>query len=141
MPTLDTAIVYPGMCLFEATNVSEARGTTRPFELFGAPWIDSPELCDALNALKLPGVYFREHYFEPTFHKYAKQICNGAQIHVLDRESFLPFETAVQILRYLFHRYPNDFAWKAPPYEYEYKKLPIDILLGNGTFRKERIEG
>jgi uncharacterized protein YbbC (DUF1343 family) len=140
MPTLETAIVYPGMCLLEATNVSEARGTPRPFELFGAPWIDAPELCAHLNAQKLPGVYFREHYFEPTFHKYARQICGGAQIHVLDREAFLPFETTVQILRYLFGRYPKDFAWKAPPYEYEYHKLPIDILLGSGEFRRERIE-
>ncbi|MDR2581194.1 MAG: DUF1343 domain-containing protein [Fibromonadaceae bacterium] len=130
MPTLETAIVYPGQCLLEATNVSEARGTTRPFELFGAPWINAPEMCDYLNSLKLPGVYFRENYYQPTFHKYSGQICHGAQIHVLDREEFLPFETTIQILRHLFHRYPNDFAWKQPPYEYEHEKLPIDILLG-----------
>lgn len=140
MPTLDTAIVYPGMCLFEATNVSEGRGTTRPFELFGAPFIDAKKLCRYLNGLKLPGVYFRENYFQPTFHKGAGQICGGAQIHVLDREKFRSFEMAVRILRYLRHEYPNDFAWKNPPYEYEYEKLPIDILLGSGTFRKDFIE-
>ncbi|GHV16688.1 hypothetical protein AGMMS49938_16920 [Fibrobacterales bacterium] len=140
MPTLETAIVYPGQCLLEATNVSEGRGTTKPFELFGATWIDSAQMCDYLNGLSLPGVYFREHHFQPTFHKYAGEICNGAQIHILEREEFLPFETTIQILKYLFHRYPNNFQWKSPPYEYEFEKLPIDILLGSGTYRKERIE-
>lgn len=140
MPTLDTAIVYPGMCLFEATNVSEGRGTTRPFELFGAPFIDAPKLCRYMNSLRLPGVHFRENYFQPTFHKWSGQICGGAQIHVTDRNKFRSFEMAVLLLRYLFATYPNDFSWKNPPYEYEFEKLPIDILLGNGTFRKEHIE-
>lgn len=140
MPTLDTAIVYPGMCLFEATNVSEGRGTTRPFEIFGAPFIQAEKLCNYMNGLKLPGVYFRENYFQPTFHKGAGQICGGAQIHVLDRNVFRSFDMAIKLLQYLFHEYPEDFAWKAPPYEYEYEKLPIDILLGSGTFRKEFIE-
>ena len=140
MPTLDTAIVYPGMCLFEATNVSEGRGTTRPFEIFGAPFIDAPKLCKYLNDLKLPGVYFRENYFQPTFHKGAGQICGGAQIHVTDRNVYRSFDMAIRILRYLHHEYPKDFAWKLPPYEYEYEKLPIDILLGSGTFRSEFIE-
>jgi uncharacterized protein YbbC (DUF1343 family) len=140
MPTLDTAIVYPGMCLFEATNVSEGRGTTRPFEIFGAPFIDAIELCGYLNGLKLPGVYFRENWFQPTFHKWAGEICGGAQFHILNRETFQPFDAAIRILHYLFHRYPGQFQWKQPPYEYEYTKLPIDILLGNGTYRKEYIE-
>ena len=140
MPTLDTAIVYPGQCLLEATNVSEARGTTKPFELFGAPWIEAAEMCEHLNNLGLPGVHFRESYFQPTFHKYSGQICNGAQIHVLKREEFLPFETTIQILKYLFHRHNNDFKWKEPPYEYEYEKMPIDILLGSGSYRNFYIE-
>lgn len=140
MPTLDTAIVYPGMCLFEATNVSEGRGTTRPFELFGAPFIDAEAMCAALNAEKLPGVYFRPNWFQPTFHKWAGEMCGGAQIHVTQREEFLPFETAIRILRHLFHHYPQQFAWKAPPYEYEYDKLPIDILLGSGDYRAQFIE-
>ncbi len=140
MPTLDTAVVYPGMCLFEATNVSEGRGTTRPFEIFGAPFIDAVKLCKYMNGLKLPGVYFRENYFQPTFHKGAGHICGGAQIHVLDRDKFRSFDMAVKLLQYIFNEYPNDFAWKQPPYEYEFEKLPIDILLGNGTFRKEFIE-
>jgi len=140
MPTLDTAIVYPGMCLFEATNVSEGRGTTRPFEIFGAPFIDAEEMCQYLNGLALPGVYFRENYFQPTFHKGAGEICGGAQIHVLDRDAFESFNMAIEILKFLYHRYPDQFKWKEAPYEYEYEKLPIDILLGSGTFRKEFIE-
>ncbi len=130
MPTLDTATVYPGMCLFEATNVSEGRGTTRPFELFGAPWIDAADLAQTLNGLALPGVFFRESYFQPTFHKYAGQLCGGAQIHVLDREAFLPFRTAIEILRHVRTRYRANFEWKAPPYEYEHERLPIEILIG-----------
>jgi uncharacterized protein YbbC (DUF1343 family) len=93
-----------------------------------------------MNGLKLPGVYFRENYFQPTFHKGAGQICGGAQIHVTDRNKFRSFEMAVKLLQYIFNEYPKDFAWKQPPYEYEFHKLPIDILLGNGTFRKEFIE-
>ena len=88
MPTLETATVYPGMCLFEGTNISEGRGTTRPFEIFGAPFIDAEKLCTELNALKLPGVFFRENYFQPTFQKFAGQLCGGAQIHVIDRKQF-----------------------------------------------------
>lgn len=140
MPTLDTAIVYPGMCLYEATNVSEGRGTTRPFEIFGAPFIQAEEFCAHMNQLQLPGVYFREHWFQPTFHKWMGQLCGGTQMHITDREAFLPFETTIQSLRFLFHRYPCDFQWKQPPYEYEFHKLPIDILLGNGWYRKKHIE-
>ena len=91
MPTLDTATVYPGMCLLEGTNISEGRGTTRPFEIFGAPFIDAEQLCSELNSLRLPGVFFRENYFQPTFHKFAGELCGGAQLHVTDRETFQPF--------------------------------------------------
>ena len=91
MPTVDTAVVYPGMCLFEATNVSEGRGTTKPFEIFGAPWIEAHALCAKMNGENLPGVFFREAYFQPTFHKYAGQLCGGAQIHVWDRRASCPF--------------------------------------------------
>ena len=130
MPTLDTAIVYPGMCLLEATNISEGRGTTRPFEIFGAPFMDAEQLCEKLNASKLPGVYFRENYFQPTFQKFAAELCGGAQIHVLDRERFQPFATAVTIIRLIREMYPEQFAWKQPPYEYEYNRLPIEVLIG-----------
>ena len=130
MPTLDTATVYPGMCLLEGTNISEGRGTTRPFEIFGAPFIDAQKLCSELNALRVPGVFFRENYFQPTFHKFAGELCGGAQIHVTDRNAFHPFQTGLEIIRLMRNLYPDQFAWKQPPYEYETEKLPIEILLG-----------
>jgi uncharacterized protein YbbC (DUF1343 family) len=135
MPTLDSATVYPGMCLFEGTNISEGRGTTRPFEIFGAPFIDSEKLCAVLQDLKLPGVLFRENYFQPTFQKFAGQLCGGAQIHVTDREAFRPFQTGLEILRTIRTLYPDQFAWKQPPYEYETEKLPIEVLLGGPVER------
>ena len=130
MPTLETATVYPGMCLLEGTNISEGRGTTRPFEIFGAPFIDAEGLCSELNALNLPGVFFRENYFQPTFHKFAGELCGGAQIHVTDRNAFSPFRTGIEVIRCIRKLYPCQFAWKQPPYEYEYEKMPIEILLG-----------
>ena len=152
MPTLDTATVYPGMCLLEATNISEGRGTTRPFEIFGAPFIDAEKLCHELNALSLPGVFFRQNYFQPTFHKFAvdatppsrnpkktgegaastfaSELCGGAQLHVLDRQSFRPVETGIEVIRCIRKLHADKFAWRQPPYEYEHEKLPIEILLG-----------
>ncbi|HEX8281162.1 MAG TPA: DUF1343 domain-containing protein [Chthoniobacterales bacterium] len=130
MPTLETALVYPGMCLLEGTNISEGRGTTRPFEIFGAPFIEADDLARTLNAAGLPGVYFRENYFQPTFHKFAGELCGGAQLHVTDRDAFRPLETALTIIRHLRSRYANSFQWKQPPYEYEYERLPIEVLLG-----------
>lgn len=130
MPTPDTAVVYPGMCLLEGTNISEGRGTTRPFELFGAPWIDGEPIAAELNGLALPGVHFRAAAFEPGFQKHADRICRGAQIHVTDRNVFQPLRTGLEIIRTVREMYPNDFAWKQPPYEYEHEKLPIEILCG-----------
>ena len=130
MPTLETAMVYPGMCLLEGTNISEGRGTTRPFEVFGAPFIDAEMFCHEMNGAGLPGVYFRETYFQPTFHKFAGEVCAGAQLHVIDRDQFQPFATGVEIIRRLRKLYSNSFAWRQPPYEYEYRRLPIEILLG-----------
>jgi uncharacterized protein YbbC (DUF1343 family) len=130
MPTLDTATVYPGMCLLEGTNISEGRGTTRPFEIFGAPFIDPEKLSSELNALNLPGVFFRENYFQPTFHKFAGELCGGAQLHVIDRETFQPFLTGVQIIKRIRKIYGKEFQWRQPPYEYEWKRLPIEILIG-----------
>jgi uncharacterized protein YbbC (DUF1343 family) len=130
MPTLETATVYPGMCLLEGTNISEGRGTTRPFEIFGAPFVDAEVFCDEMNGANLAGVYFRETHFQPTFHKFAGQVCAGAQLHVTDRDQFQAFATGIEIIRRLRKLYPNSFAWKQPPYEYEYRRLPIEILLG-----------
>jgi uncharacterized protein YbbC (DUF1343 family) len=130
MPTPDTAVVYPGMCLLEGTNLSEGRGTTRPFELFGAPWIDGEKLTRELQSRGLPGVHFRAAAFEPGFQKYAGLICRGAQMHVTDRQGFRPLRTALEILRTIRDLHPRDFAWKQPPYEYEHEKLPVEILCG-----------
>jgi uncharacterized protein YbbC (DUF1343 family) len=135
MPTLDTAAVYPGMCLLEGTNLSEGRGTTRPFEIFGAPFIEPDVLIDHLGAFKLPGVIFRPMYFQPTFQKHAGSLCGGAQIHVINRNKFKPFKTGVAILKAVHDLYPDHFAWKQPPYEYETEKMPIDILAGTDRLR------
>ena len=130
MPTVDTAVVYPGMCLLEATNMSEGRGTTKPFELFGAGYItDARDFAAKLNRLGLPGVFFREAWFQPTFHKFQGQLCGGAQFHVTDRKTFLPWKSTIEMLNLVRRDYPG-FQWKPPPYEYEHKKLPIEILIG-----------
>jgi uncharacterized protein YbbC (DUF1343 family) len=135
LPTLDSAIVYPGAVLFEGTRLSEGRGTTRPFELIGAPWIDGDRLADAMNGLGLPGVHFRPAFFEPTFQKHAKETCGGCQIHVLDRQKFRPVQTAVQLMAEFRRQDPARFPWREPPYEYEHDKEPIDILYGSDQLR------
>jgi uncharacterized protein YbbC (DUF1343 family) len=137
MPTLDTAIVYPGQVLFEGTQLSEARGTTRPFELVGAPWIDADRFAASMNAHALPGVHFRATYFEPTFQKFAKQTCGGCQIHVTNRETFRPVLATATLLREFRAANPERFAWRQPPYEYEHDKMPIDILAGSSDLRQQ----
>jgi uncharacterized protein YbbC (DUF1343 family) len=135
IPTLDTAIVYPGTVLFEGILISEGRGTTRPFELIGAPWIEAESFARQMNALKLPGAYFRPAVFEPTFQKHAKQTCGGCQIHVTDRQQFQPVLVGVALIA-MFHQVdPARFAWRQPPYEYEHDNMPIDILAGSATLR------
>ena len=135
LPTLDSAIVYPGAVLFEGTMVSEGRGTTRPFELLGAPWIDGDRLAAAMNARGLPGVHFRAVFFEPTFQKHAKTACGGCQLHVTDRSAFEPVRTAVELIAEFRREAPASFAWRQPPYEYEHDKQPIDILYGSDRLR------
>ncbi len=135
LPTLDSAIVYPGAVLFEGTRLSEGRGTTRPFELIGAPWIDGERLADAMNGRALPGVHVRPVVFEPTFQKHAKTPCGGCQIHVLDRRSFQPVRTAVELMAEFKRQDPARFPWREPPYEYEHDKQPIDILYGSDRLR------
>lgn len=137
MPMLDTATVYPGMCLLEGTLLSEGRGTTRPFEIFGAPFIDPDALVRRLREFALPGAVFRPLFFQPTFQKHAGILCGGAQIHVTDRNAFRSFATGVAILKAVHDLYPDRFAWKQPPYEYETEKMPIDILAGTDRLRKE----
>ncbi|OGP29156.1 MAG: hypothetical protein A2067_05695 [Deltaproteobacteria bacterium GWB2_42_7] len=129
------------MCLIEGTILSEGRGTTRPFEIFGAPIIEPKALIKRLNEFKLPGVVFRPLYFQPTFQKHAGKLCGGAQLHVTNREKFKPFKTGVAILKAVHDLYPEDFKWKEPPYEYETEKLPIDILAGTDRLRKDIEDG
>ena len=136
LPTLDSAIVYPGTVLFEGTNVSEGRGTTRPFELVGAPWIDPEPFAADLNARGLRGVWFRPAAFEPTFHKHAGVLCGGCQIHVTDRRTFQPVAVAVELVEAFRRAGPGQFTWRDPPYEYELVKPPIDILFGSARLRE-----
>jgi len=136
IPTLETAIVYPGAVLFEGTRVSEGRGTTRPFEIIGAPWIDGERFAEALNRRHLQGVYFRPVLFEPTFHKHAQQPCGGAQIHVTDRRAFRAMRVAVEMLAEFHREAPGTVLWRDPPYEYETVKPPIDILYGSDRLRR-----
>jgi uncharacterized protein YbbC (DUF1343 family) len=134
--TLDSAIVYPGTVLFEGTMASEARGTTRPFELVGAPWVHAERLAATLNARRLPGVHFRAAVFEPTFQKHARTTCGGCQIHVLDRRAFRPVLTGVTLIETIRAEDPAAFSWRRPPYEYEHDKQPIDILAGSPALRE-----
>lgn len=136
MPTVETAFVYPGGCLLEGTNLSEGRGTTRPFEIFGAPWIDPDTLVGLLRDWNLPGVVWRPLVFEPTFHKFAGQPCGGVQVHVTDRRAFRPVLTYTAAIAAARELWPGRFAWREPPYEYETVKLPIDILAGGPRWRQ-----
>ncbi len=137
VPTVESAVVYPGTVLFEGTNVSEGRGTTRPFELIGAPWVDAEALAEKLRTYDLPGVHFRPVVFEPTFQKHAKQACGGCQIHVLDRQEFRAVESAVAVLVEIRMQNPSAFQWRQPPYQYEHEKLPFDILAGSSQLRQQ----
>ena len=137
LPTVDGAIVYPGTVLLKGTMVSEGRGTTRPFELLGAPYADAYEVAEYLNHLPLPGVHFRPHSFLPTFQKHAGQLCHGVQIHVQSRQDFKPVLTGIAIIKAYHDLYPQDFHWKEPPYEYELERLPFDVIAGTKKLREQ----
>lgn len=135
MPAPATALVYPGMCLLEATNLSEGRGTCRPFEVFGAPWLDEEALCGALNgAGALEGAVLSPHRFIPAFHKHAGETCRGAILTVTDRDAFRPFAAGLAILAGCFRS--RETGWRPPPYEYVYDRMPVDILAGSPRFRE-----
>jgi uncharacterized protein YbbC (DUF1343 family) len=135
MPSVDTAFVYPGACLVEGTNLSEGRGTTRPFELVGAPWLDAWRLARDMEREGLPGVRFRPAFFTPTFQKHAGRLCGGVQVHVTDRRRFSAFLTYLLLIAHARRQDPARFAWRDPPYEYEFVKRPIDILCGTDSVR------
>ncbi|MFA5111397.1 MAG: DUF1343 domain-containing protein [Desulfobaccales bacterium] len=136
LPTLDGALVYPGQVLLEGTNLSEGRGTTRPFELFGAPFLEPGRILDQLKGIELPGVILRTACFEPTFHKWAGALCRGFQLHVTDRQAFKPYYTTLTLLAAIQRLYPDRFAWRQPPYEYETVRLPFDLLTGDDLIRR-----
>lgn len=135
MPTLDTALVYPGQCLLEGTNLSEGRGTTRPFELCGAPWLDAARLARRMNEEKLAGVRFRAAWFRPTFQKHAGQDCGGVQLHITDREAFQPVRTSLALLAAMREMSGSHFAWRTEPYEFVRDPIAIDLLFGSARER------
>lgn len=135
MPTVETAFPYPGTVLLEGTNLSEGRGTTRPLEGFGAPYLDPLLIDQIIRNVETPGAILRPCSFEPCFHKWTKQLCHGLQFHVTDREIFQPLRAMIRLLREVRRAKPADFAWKQPPYEYELEKLPIDLINGSDQVR------
>jgi len=141
MPTIEAATVFPGTVHFEGTQVSEGRGTTRPFEFVGAPYIVSEEFAAHLNNANLPGVYFRSCIFRPTFQKHAGISCGGVQLHVIDRDNFEPVTTGLTMVKVAHDLYPGQFSWKEPPYEYVYDRNPFDVIAGTIKVRQAIEEG
>jgi uncharacterized protein YbbC (DUF1343 family) len=139
MPSPGCALVYPGQVIWEGTNLSEGRGTTQPFEICGAPYIDPEGLLRELDGDRLEGVVLRPLAFEPTSGKWAGQRCYGVQLHVTDPSRFRPYRTSLRLLQTVIRNHGGDFAWRPPPYEYEYEHLPIDLIIGDGTIRR-RVE-
>lgn len=135
MPTPATALVFPGTCLVEATELSEGRGTTRPFQLVGAPWLDPLGLARRLADLELPGVRFVPTYFRPQFHKHADELCGGVELVVTDAGAFAPYRTGVELVAALAASSPADFAWRRAPYEFVADLPAIDLLTGTDRCR------
>jgi uncharacterized protein YbbC (DUF1343 family) len=136
MPSFSTALVYPGAVLLEGTNLSEGRGTTRPFELAGAPFIDPFLLASELQGLKLPGARFVPMFFKPEFSKHAGRVCGGVLVQVLDRDKFRGFQIYYELIRLAAQLHPEAFQWQMPPYEFEYLRPPIDMICGSDMIRK-----
>lgn len=137
MPTVDTATVFPATVYFEGTQISEGRGTTRPFEIVGAPYVNGRAYKQALDRLELPGVIFREINFLPTFQKHAGSVCGGVFVHVSDRRIFKPVITGIAMVKTLYHLYPDDFEWKNTAYEYVFDRNPFDVIAGTSETRKQ----
>jgi uncharacterized protein YbbC (DUF1343 family) len=136
MPTVDTAYLYPGGCLIEGTNLSEGRGTTKPFHLVGAPWLDPWKLADELNRSDLAGLAFRPCYFTPTFQKHQGVVCGGVEVHITDRRKIDAFYAYLTLIEKARAQDKEKFEWRKPPYEYELIKPPIDILCGSSSVRE-----
>ncbi len=141
MPTPETAMVYPGQVIWEGTNVSEGRGTTLPFEFVGAPYWQHDALLSQLELTVLPGCFLRPIVFQPTSGKWMGESCQGFQIHVTEPEAYLPYRTSLALLQATMHLYPQYFRYKEPPYEYEFKRLPLDLILGDREVREQLMQG
>ncbi|MBI5570269.1 MAG: DUF1343 domain-containing protein [Desulfomonile tiedjei] len=141
MPLVETGVVYPGQVILEGTNLSEGRGTTRPFELFGAPYLEPEAVTATMEAGVLEGSILRDTFFRPAFNKWADSVCRGFQIHVTDRRLYRPYRLTLGLLSALLKLYPDDFRWSDPPYEYVYDKLPVDVILGDAAVRTDLEQG
>lgn len=137
IPTVESTVVFPGTVFFEGTCASEGRGTTMPFEQVGAPYINPDRLANELNALEMSGVYFRPAVFLPTFQKHSGEACGGVFIHVTERAAFRPVKAGLAIISEIMRQYPDEFAWKKPPYEYEFERVPFDVISGNTSLRAD----
>ena len=141
MPLPETAYVYPGQVIWEGTNVSEGRGTCRPFEMFGAAFLDPPRIRARLRPEASAGCYLQEVAFRPTFHKWEGKLCRGFMIHILDHRAYRPYFMTIALLAAILEIHRDEFEWKDPPYEYEYERLPIDLILGDIALRRALEEG
>jgi len=135
MPLPETAQVYPGQVIWEGTNISEGRGTCRPFETFGAPFIDPLVVRAHLTPEDTEGCHLQQHYFRPTYNKFQNELCGGFMIHVLNPHRYRPYSTSLALVKTIRETYPLEFAWRNPPYEYEFERLPIDLILGDSSIR------
>jgi uncharacterized protein YbbC (DUF1343 family) len=136
VPNYYSVLTFPGSVLFEGTNISEARGTTKPFEFVGAPYVNADALANEMNAKKFKGAYFRAIFFQPTYQKWAGEVCGGVQIHVTDPTKFTPYRVGIHLLQAIAKQGGDKFDWKKPPYEYEFEKMPIDLIAGTDVLRQ-----
>jgi uncharacterized protein YbbC (DUF1343 family) len=137
MPSIDTSVVYPGQVILEGTNLSEGRGTTKPFELFGAPWLNPEEILATIEKAALRGAILQQMTFRPTFNKWQGQVCHGFHLYVTDRKAFKPYRFSMALLSAVIKTCGAKFAWSDPPYEYVSDKLPIDVILGDKSVREQ----
>jgi uncharacterized protein YbbC (DUF1343 family) len=135
VPNLDSVITFPGTVLFEGTNISEGRGTTKPFEWIGAPYLKPDLLAQHMNSMKFPGVYFRPIFFQPTYQKWKDTVCGGVHIHVSDQKKYSAFKIGIHLLSSMAEMGGEQFQWKKPPYEYENTRMPIDLIAGTDKLR------
>ncbi|MGD8343790.1 MAG: DUF1343 domain-containing protein [Desulfobacterales bacterium] len=136
LPTPVSTMVYPGQVLWEGTNVSEGRGTTQPFELFGAPYLNLEKIVASIADDSIPGAVLRPVLFEPIANKWQMQPCRGFQIHITDPQQYRPYETSLRLLQAIICHHKKEFEWTPPPYEYETRQLPIDLIIGDRQIRK-----